>query len=140
ERALLPPAVRPRLQQLLGVLRARHRQDELGAALVLRRAARRDGPRRRRRLPRLPLVPVQPPARRARARAGAGGGARPGGGSAAPDRLGLDRGARRDPGRELLLPDDDLLLLLRARHARPRGAGRVRPASGRLASARWIVG
>ena len=43
------PAVRARPQQLLRLLRVRHRQDELGPALVLRRAARRDRARRRRR-------------------------------------------------------------------------------------------
>ena len=40
------PALRARLQQLLRLLRVRHRQDELGAALVLRRAARGGRPRR----------------------------------------------------------------------------------------------
>ena len=40
------PLLRARAEQLLGLLRVRHRQDELGPALVLRRAARRDGPRR----------------------------------------------------------------------------------------------
>ena len=44
------------LQQLLGLLRVRHRQDELGAALVLRRADRRDRPRRDGALRGLPLV------------------------------------------------------------------------------------
>ena len=40
------PAVRTWVEHLLGLLRVRHRQDELGAALVLRRSDRRDGPRR----------------------------------------------------------------------------------------------
>ena len=45
----------------------------------------------------------------------------------APARVGADGGARRHDGGELLLPDDELLLLLRLRDARDRGAGRVRP-------------
>ncbi len=44
--AARPPAVRSRPEQLLGLLPVRHRQDELGAALVLRRARRGDGRRR----------------------------------------------------------------------------------------------
>ena len=39
----LAPALRPRAEQLLRLLRVRHGQDELGPALVLRRADRRDG-------------------------------------------------------------------------------------------------
>ncbi len=57
-------AVRARPQQLLGVLRAGHGQDELGPALVLRRAVRGDGARRRGAVRRLHLVPLRPPRRR----------------------------------------------------------------------------
>jgi hypothetical protein len=52
------PAVRTRPEQLLGLLPARHREDQLGAALVLRLALRRHRARRRRRFRRLSLVPV----------------------------------------------------------------------------------
>ena len=45
-RAAHRPAVRARAEHVLRLLRVRHRQDELGAALVLRRAARRDRARR----------------------------------------------------------------------------------------------
>ena len=62
--------------------------------------------------------------RRDRARAGRG----PARGPRAAARVGLDGGARRDAGRELLLPDDAVLLLLRVPGARPRGAARVRAA------------
>ena len=62
ERAGRTPAVRARVQHVLGLLRDGHRQDELGAALVLRRAARRDRAGRDGRVRRLPLVPVPPPA------------------------------------------------------------------------------
>ena len=41
-----PPAARPRPEQLLDLLPGRHRQDELGPALVLRLADRRDRARR----------------------------------------------------------------------------------------------
>ena len=63
--------LRARVQQLLGLLRVRHRQDELGAALVLRRAARRGRDRRDGAVRGLPLVPVRAARRGARARAGA---------------------------------------------------------------------
>ena len=70
----LAPAVRPRLQHVLGLLRAGDRQDELGPALVLRAAADRVGARRDgavRGLPRLGVhaAAVGPPhGRRARPR------------------------------------------------------------------------
>ena len=120
-------AVRARAQQLLGVLRAGHRQDELGAALVLRRPARGDGARRRgvfgvfvwylfarlgaaRRVGRC--------ARRSRRR-----------GRRARDaaRLGNDGRARRDARREPLLSHDVVLLRLRVRGARARLTRRLRP-------------
>ena len=47
-RAARRSAVRARAEHVLGLLRVRHRQDELGPALVLRRADRRDGARRHR--------------------------------------------------------------------------------------------
>jgi hypothetical protein len=67
----LAPVLRARLQQLLGLLPVRHRQDELGAALVLRGAhsrgrARRDGAVRG-----LPLVHVRPARRGPSGREGA---------------------------------------------------------------------
>ena len=122
-RARDAPAVRLRAEHVLGLLRVRHRADELRPALVLRRAARRDGARRRGALRRLPLVRVPAARRAAGARARAPGGV----GAARPAaRVGDDGRARRDDGREPLLPDDDLLLVLRVPHPRARGAGRVR--------------
>src|SRR5204862_8187172 len=122
------PVLRARLQQLLRLLPVHHRQDELGAALVLRRAdrgdrGRRDGPFRG-----VPLVPVQATECHPRDRARAGRGTRPRRSARAPARVGADRGARRHDGRERLLPDDDVLLLLRARLAALGGAGGVRSA------------
>ena len=76
------PALRARLQQLLGLLRVRDRQDELGAALLLRRAP---GGRRARRdcaVRGLPLVPVRAARGGAAAWPGAGGCGRPAGGAA----------------------------------------------------------
>src|SRR4029453_5824909 len=43
-------------------------------------------------------------------------------GEGAAPGLGPDRSPGGDAGRQRLLPDDDLLLLLRARHADPGGA------------------
>ena len=63
------PAVRARAEQLLGLLRVRHRQDELGAALVLRRAGRRDRARRDGAVRGLPLVDLPAAPRGARDRA-----------------------------------------------------------------------
>ncbi len=57
-RALPAPAVRFRPEQLLGLLRVRHRADELGPALVLRGAARGDGGRRHGAVRPLPLLDV----------------------------------------------------------------------------------
>src|SRR4029450_1990068 len=110
--------LRARIQRLLGLLRVRDRQDQLGAALVLRGAARRGRARRDGALPRLSLVPVQTARRGAEARAEARGGRRPGGGASPAARLGHDRRPRRDDGRERLLPDDGVPLLLRLRDAR----------------------
>ena len=71
---------------------------------------------------------------RARAdRSGARGGRRPARRARAAARVGPDRGAGRDDGLELLLPDDELLLLLRLRDARDRRARRVRPQARRRA-------
>src|SRR5205085_279930 len=62
----LSSAVRARAEHLLGLLRVRHRQVELGAAFLLRRAARRDRPRRGVGVLRLPALPVRAAARSAR--------------------------------------------------------------------------
>src|SRR4029453_12381632 len=61
---------------------------------------------------------------RPRPRGGEGSARRP----RPPPVLGDDGRARRDPRLEHLLPDDDLLLLLRVRGARGRDPGRVRAA------------
>ncbi len=63
------------------------------------------------------------------------GGARPARGARAPARVGPHRGPRRHDGREHLLPDDELLLLLRVRGARARAAARLppEPAAGDVA-------
>ena len=66
-----------------------------------------------------------------RARPRARGCRRPARGARAAARVGADRRARRDDRRERLLPDDVLLLLLRVRAPRARGAGRVRAAAAR---------
>ena len=125
----LAPAVRARAEQLLGLLRVRHRPDELGAALLLRRAARRDGDRRRGAVRRPSCSGSSGgcgSARRlGRALAAAGD---PLAARRAAARVGPDGGAGRDDGRERLLPDDAVLLLLRVRGARAGGADRVRPA------------
>src|SRR5581483_10803371 len=124
--AALGPAVRARAEHVLRLLRVRHRQDELGAALVLRRAAGRDRARRHCALRGLHLLGVLPPARGTRARAGAGRGAGSARGACAAARLGLHRRARRDARRQRLLPDDAVLLLLRVRRARARDPRRLR--------------
>ena len=58
-RALVEPALRARPEQLLRLLRVRHRPDELRSALVLRRDARRDRRRRDGALRRLPRLHLQ---------------------------------------------------------------------------------
>src|SRR5581483_12106331 len=118
----LAPAVRARPEHLLRLLRIRDRSHELRAALVLRRARRRDRARRDGAVRRLRLVPLPPPPRRARRRPRPAGAARPARREGAAARVGADRGARVHAGGERLLPDDELLLLLRARPAR-----RLRP-------------
>ena len=120
---------RARAEQLLGLLRVRHGQVELGPALVLRRAARRDRHRRHRALRALPLVGLPPPARRPRARPGARRRRRPARRARAAARVGDDRRARRDDGGERLLPDDAVLLLLRLPGPRAGAAARL-PARG----------
>ena len=106
-------ALRARPEHLLGLLRVRHRQEELGAALVLRRPDRRDGRRRRRLLFALFIVWVfrRLGAARALGRrlAGPATRSRP----RAPARLGLHGRTRRDDRRQRLLPDNAVLLLLR---------------------------
>ena len=94
----LPPAVRARAKQLLGLLRARDRQDELGPALVLRLAARRDGARRDGAVRGLPLLGVPAASRRRARSAGAlARGRRPARGAACGRSPGAGR--RRSPGR-----------------------------------------
>src|SRR5262249_16130319 len=115
----LESAVRPRAQHVQRLLRVRHREDELGAALVLRGADRRDRARRARAVPRVPALRLRAAGVGADARAPAGGSAR------AAARVGLYRGADRDDRGELLLPDDAVLLLLRVPGARARPAARV---------------
>ena len=122
------PLLRARAEQLLRLLRVRHRPDELRAALVLRRADRRDGHRRRAPVRRVPRLPVPAARRGAEDRARARGRGRPARRARAAARVGADGRARRDDRRERLLPDDDLLLLLRLRDARARAADRVRAA------------
>ena len=58
-RALVAPALRARAEQLLRLLRVRHRADELRPALVLRRDARRDRAARDGALRRVPRLPLQ---------------------------------------------------------------------------------
>ena len=60
--------LRARVEHVLGLLRVRHRQVELGPALLLRRADRRDRRGRHRALRRVHLLGVHTPSRRARAR------------------------------------------------------------------------
>src|SRR5262249_18989733 len=123
------PAVRARLQQLLGLLPVRHGQDELGTALVLRRAAGRDGARRGGPLRRLSLVPLPPPTGRPRDGGRPGRCPRSDRSARAAGLLGTDRRARRNLGRQRLLPDDDRLLFLRVHHAAARPARRLRAAA-----------
>ena len=109
-----------------------HRQDELGPALLLHRAARRDRSRRRVRVRRLPGLGRNPPGRDPARVAGARAPRRSGSGrvAGAGDRpLGRADGHAR---REHLLPDDAVLLLLRPRPDRRRRVG----AGGRSGAAR----
>src|SRR5581483_4716138 len=99
--------------------------DELGPALLLGRACRRDRARRRVVVRRVPPLRLPTAARGARSRACARPGRGPGRVARAPARVGLDGGARRDDRGELLLPDDAVLLLLRRRRARAGAARRV---------------
>ena len=79
------------------------------------------GRRRHGAVRRLPRLHLQAPEAVARDRADARVAAD------SPARVGDDRGARRDDRLERLLPDDVVLLLLRVRDARARGADRLRP-------------
>jgi hypothetical protein len=110
-------------EQLLRLLRLRHGKDELGAALLLGRADRRDRADRHAALHRLPALCVRALARGPCTRAQARRGARPDRCAHPPARVGDDRRARRDDGGEFLLPDDAVLLLLRVHRARARAAG-----------------
>src|SRR5205823_4573179 len=108
------------------LLRVHHRQDELGPALVLRGARRRDGPRRTARLRRLPPLRLLAPACCAHARARARRRRRSSGPPGAPARVGHDRRSRRHDCCELLLPDDAVLLFLRLPRAGARAPARLR--------------
>ena len=93
-RPLAEPPLRPRPQHVLGLLRVPDGEDELRAALLLRRVVRRVRPRRDarlRRVPRLPLPPGgahAPHGTRARGRRRSARGAHP------PAGLGPGGGAR----------------------------------------------
>ena len=90
-RARPEPALRTRPQHVLGLLRVPDREDELRAALVLRRLVRRVRARRNaalRRVPRLPLPPGEPDAPD---RPLARGRRRPARGSDPAARVGTDR-------------------------------------------------
>ncbi len=101
-------------------------QDELGPALLLRLADRRDGARRDDPVRRVPDLGVRPAPRGSAARQRARARPRPARRPGSTARLGLDGGARRDDGLERLLPDDAVLLLLRLPGARARGPARLR--------------
>ena len=122
------PLLRARAEQLLDLLPGDHRQDELGAALLLRLADRRDRDRRDGARSRCFLVWAfvrLAVARRLGAALALARQSARGAGDAA--RLGLDGRARRDARGERLLPDDAVLLLLRLPRARPCRAARLRP-------------
>ena len=90
-------AVRARAEHVLRLLRVRHRQDELGPALVLRRADRRDRARRRGALRRVSRLGVP----RGSARRGRSAGARRGSAIRSPRACARSPGAAppRSPGR-----------------------------------------
>ncbi len=137
-RARAAPAVRARRQHVLRLLRVPDGEDELRAALVLRRLVRRDGPRRDARVRGVPRLPVPPGRSDAAHRSRARGDRRPALGARLAARVGPHRGARLDDGLERLLPDDVLLLLLRHRPARDRRARRVRAAPDDRRSRRLV--
>ena len=114
-----PPAsaVRARAEQLLRLLRVRHRADELRPALVLRAAHRRDRPRGISAIRCVRVVPVPPAPADAGDRPLAAGAARPVRRPRPAAGVGTDGGSGLDARRERLLPDDLVLLLLRLRAA-----------------------
>ena len=116
-------------EHVLGLLRVRHRQVELGAALLLRGTARRDGRGRRPPVRDLPRLGVPPSARRARARPLTRGCRRSARRPHPSAGLGLYRRPRRDPRVERLLPDDAVLLLLRLPRLRALDPGGLRARS-----------
>ena len=118
------PVPRPRAEQLRGLLRVRHRTARLRAALVLRRHDRRDGDRRRGAVRGVRRLAIPEARRRAAHRACAVGRGRSARRPHPARGVGDDRGPRRHPRRERLLPHDDLLLLLRLRDARGRAPRR----------------
>src|SRR5207247_7284758 len=128
----LAPAVRPRAEHVLRLLRVRHGQVELGAAFVLRRADRRDGARRIGGVPALPALSVPPSAGCTSIGSAAGLGGTRGRATCPSARVGDDGRSRRNDGRKLLLPDDAVLLLLCVRGARARLAARLRAPPARM--------
>src|SRR5262249_13138321 len=103
-----------------------HREVELGPALVLRGADRRDGPCRRAGLRGVHRLGLRQAGRCADARAASRGPGRSAGGPRPSARMGLHGGARRHSRRERLLPDDAVLLLLRVHRTRTLDLGRLR--------------
>ena len=122
-RALVEPALRARPEQLLRLLRVRHRPDELRPALVLRRHARRDRGRSGRR--------SSSPSS-STSSSGWGGCVRSAVRSRSPRirplAWGMTAALVGTIAVERLLPDDVVLLLLRVRDARAGGADRLRAA------------
>ena len=119
-------AARARQQQLLRLLRVRDREGELRRPLVLGRGHRRVGPARPRALDRLPPLRLRAAPRRAAARTLARPARRPGRPARATACLRDDGGPGRDDRRQLLLPHDAVLLLLRLPRLRARAAGGFR--------------
>src|SRR5207237_7650926 len=119
-------AARARPEHLRRLLRVRDREVELRRALLLGSRDRRVGAARPRPLDRLTSLRLRPAARCAAPRPAA----RPAGGSGrlagAAARVRHDGGPRRDDRRQLLLPHDPVLLLLRLPRLRARPACRVR--------------
>ena len=127
------PVARARQQQLRRLLRVRDREVELRRPLLLGRRDRRVGPARPRPLDRLPPLRLRAAARGAAARPAARPDRRSGRPARAAARVRDDGGARRDDRRQLLLPHDPVLLLLRLPRLRARPARRVRRARARAA-------
>src|SRR5262249_1288053 len=113
-RALAAPVAGARAEHVLGVLRVRDRAHRLGAALVLRRADRRDRSDRDGGVRPVPALAVRPPGGAAPLRRGPETRRRSARGTRRTPVLRAHCGPGGDAGRERLLPDDAVLLLLRA--------------------------